>query len=152
MKASIDLFSEGNIRLPYKGITSRIIHSYLKKICDSLNLKNTVITIIVCDNIYIHKINKNFRKKNKPTDVISFSYRENPFPDTKQKMEQLGDIYISLEKALENSIAYEASPADELKRLLIHGVLHLIGYDHEKSWKDAKIMTAKEAEIANAIS
>jgi probable rRNA maturation factor len=151
MKISINHFVEGKIKLPYKGVTSKTILSYLRKICSFLELKNIAITIIICDNTYIHKINKDFRKKNKPTDVISFSYRENPFPDTNQKMEQLGDIYISIEKALENSIEYKASLNDELKRLLIHGVLHLIGYDHEKSRKDAKIMAAKELKITNSV-
>ncbi len=152
MKISIDLFTEGNILLPYEGITTKNLKSYLRRICNHLKLKNVVITIIICDNKFIHKINKEFRKKNRPTDVIAFSYRENPFPDTGQKTELLGEIYISLEKASENSCIYGVSLMDEIKRLLVHGVLHLIGYDHERSGRDAKIMAVKETEILNIIS
>jgi probable rRNA maturation factor len=149
---SIDLFTEGNLPLPYNSITAGFLKLYIKKICSFLKLKNIIITLIICDNEYIHNINKKYRKKNRPTDVISFPYRESPFPDIKQKTELLGDIYLSLEKALENSGIYKVSLKDETKRLLVHGVLHLIGYDHEKSKREAKIMTMKEAEILDCIS
>lgn len=147
MKMIIDFFTEGNISLPYKGITTRKLSIYLKKICKTLKLKNISIAIIICDNDYIKKINKKYRKKNKSTDVIAFSYRENPFPAVKLDSEPLGDLYISLEKAAENAMTYNVGLIEEVKRLLVHGVLHLIGYDHEKSGKDEKIMQKKEEEI-----
>ncbi|MFH0974417.1 MAG: rRNA maturation RNase YbeY [Spirochaetota bacterium] len=143
----IDIFTEGNISLPYLDITEKRIKKTVAAICKKLKLKSAVITIILCDNKYIKKINKDYRKKNEPTDVISFSYREIPFPAVKSGLEELGDIYISLEKASENAEKYEAAFADEITRLLIHGVLHLLGYDHERSDEDEKIMRAKEEEI-----
>jgi probable rRNA maturation factor len=154
----IDLFTEGKISLPcrscseHKDISLQKIKSYANKIGSFLKLKNINLTIVICDNNYILKINKVYRKKNKPTDVIAFAYRENPFPDIKGGPETLGDIYISLEKASENAKAYETSLSEELRRLLAHGILHLIGYDHERSKKDKKIMEEKEEEIFNYVS
>jgi probable rRNA maturation factor len=156
----IDLFTEGNISLPYEGISLKKIKSFTKKICLYLKLKDISITIVICDNIYIQKINKDYRKKNKPTDVISFAYRENPFPDITSVgannysplQEILGDLYISLEKALENAKNYGVSFPEEIRRLIAHGILHLIGYDHERSRKDKKIMQEKEEEIFNYFS
>ena len=147
----IDLFTEGNISLPYEGISLTKIKSFAKKISLYLKLKNITLTIVICDNSYIRKINKDYRKKNKPTDIISFAYRENPFPDIKSGMEALGDLYISLEKASENAKAYGATLPEEVRRLIAHGILHLIGYDHERSREDKKIMQDKEEKILHLI-
>ena len=145
----IDLYTEGNVSFPYKNIPGKFFISNTKKICGILKLKNTSLTLIICDNSYIEQINKEYRKKNKPTDVISFSYREIPFPQIDLKYEPLGDIYISIEKAVENAVSYETILEDEIIRLLIHGILHLIGYDHEKSTEEKKTMTEKEEYIKN---
>lgn len=146
----IDLFTEGNVHLPVEGITLKKIKSVAEKTCSHLKLKDIILTIIICDNDYIQKINKDYRKKNKPTDVISFACRENPFPDITQVPELLGDIYISIEKASENAKAYGSILPEEMRRLVAHGILHLIGYDHEKSRKDKRIMEEKEEELFRA--
>jgi probable rRNA maturation factor len=83
--------------------------------------------------------------------VISFAYRDDLFPGINGEIEELGDIYISLEKASEQSLDYEVSLKDELKRLLVHGILHLIGYDHEISDKEDKRMRDMEDKIFNEI-
>jgi probable rRNA maturation factor len=151
----IELFIEGNISLPsdrYKNISLKKIKSYANKICSFLNLKKIIITIVICDNKYIRKINRIYRKKDKSTDVIAFAYRENPVPNIKCGLEMLGDIYISLDKAAENAKAYGASFTEEIRRLIAHGILHLIGYDHERSKKDKRIMETKEKKIFNYVS
>jgi probable rRNA maturation factor len=155
----IELFTEGKIFLPYEGVNLQNIKLFANKICTFLKLKNIILTIVICDNNYIKKINKDYRKKNKPTDVISFAYRENPFHiksvganNYSPLQETLGDIYISLEKALENANAYGATFPEEMRRLIAHGILHLIGYDHERSRKDKKIMQDKEEEIFNYLA
>ena len=102
------------------------------------------------DNNYIQTLNNDYRKKDKPTDVISFAYRENAFPGLPDTHENLGDVYISLEKAKEQAAEYKVSMREEVKRLLIHGILHLVGYDHEKGRKEAEEMRAKEDELFTA--
>jgi len=147
----IEIFTEGDISLPFKDLSEDFVCKASLDTLKHLELENVSISLILSDNEYIHTINKEYRKKDNPTDVISFAYREDPFPEIETEIEELGDIYLSLEKALEQSIEYEVTLEDEVKRLLIHGILHLIGFDHEKSDEDEKTMRDKEEEILNAI-
>ena len=142
----IEVFTE-NIQLPWKNINKKFIRDTGTSALTSLKLKDVNLTIILTDNSYIHSINRDYRKKDRPTDVISFSNRDNPFPEIEGHAEDLGDIYISLEKAEEQASEFEVSLTDEVKRLVIHGLLHLLGYDHEKSEKAAKEMQLIEDEL-----
>ncbi len=151
----IDIFCEGDIVLPFKEITQKKIKKDLTNICKYLELDDEYITLILTDNNFIHDINNRFRKKDCPTDVISFVYSEDnetPFPDESDEKEPLGDIYLSLEKAYTQSREYKVIFHDEIRRLIVHGVLHLIGYDHELSNNEVKRMRKKEEEVLSAIS
>ncbi|MEI7542514.1 MAG: rRNA maturation RNase YbeY [bacterium] len=79
------------------------------------------INLMFTDNVYIKKINLEYRQLNKATDVISFEEANG------------GDIVISVEKAEEQAREYGVSLKEELQRLLIHGLLHILGYDHIKA-------------------
>ena len=147
----IKIYSEGNITLPFEDIKKKDIKIYLFKICKHLLINKASINLIVTDNEYIQKINKDYRNKDKPTDVISFVYIDPPFPDINSKNKFLGDIFISLEKASSQAKDYEVTLKDEIKRLLVHGVLHLIGYDHERSKEDEYEMRNKEEEVLGSI-
>jgi probable rRNA maturation factor len=148
---AINLYTEG-IRFPFHGITKKKIMLLADRACRALDLAGVSISLILTDNEYIRQINKKYRKKNRPTDVISFAYRENPFPEVDAGLEELGDIYLSMERALGQAEEYNVSLENELKRLLVHGFLHLVGYDHERSKKDEKVMRQMEEEILNKIS
>ncbi|PKL35065.1 MAG: rRNA maturation RNase YbeY [Spirochaetae bacterium HGW-Spirochaetae-1] len=147
----IEIFTE-NIELPYGKVTARFLKKILSTSSDILGLDKVAISLIVTDDAYIREINRAYRKKNKPTDVISFAYREDPFPAVNTAMEELGDIYISAERAMEQATEFGVTLKDELTRLIIHGLLHLVGYDHERSKKDEKIMERKEEEMFKAVS
>jgi probable rRNA maturation factor len=146
----IEVFREG-IKLPYKNITKQTIKKIATLTAERLDIQNAFITIIVTDDPYIQNINREFRGLNEPTDVISFSNRENPFPEVDTAEEEIGDIYISLERAERQSIEYRETLLDEIKRLVIHGMLHLMGYDHERSDEDEALMLKKEEEIIGFI-
>jgi len=150
-KVIIDVFTEGQISLPYSGITKKFIKDISEKVLALTDTDNVAISVILTDNMTIHKINNEFRSKNTPTDVISFANRDEPFPLPEDIAEELGDVYISLEKASEQAIEYEVTIKTEVKRLLIHGILHLLGYDHEKSNDEEKKMQALEEKINNLI-
>ena len=120
------------------------IYSYLiKKTFDVLNLSfEPVISVSFIDNEEIHQINKEYRQIDRPTDVISFAFLDNE--DRKKEYDSglpvvLGDIYISLEKAEEQANEYGHSIKRELCFLFVHGLLHLLGYDHMKK-EDEDIM------------
>jgi len=148
---NIGIFTEGHISLPYNKTGKKFFTVTTEKIFSIIDIDNISVNIILTDNEFIQSINKDYRKKNSPTDVISFAYRDNLFPSLNVEIEELGDIYISLEKASEQSLDYGVSLKDELKRLLIHGILHLLGYDHEISAEEEKKMSDLEDKIFNEI-
>ena len=147
----IELFTEGAVVLPFDDITGDWILDRAEEIVKILQLSAVTLTLILTDNEYIRTVNNNYRKKDKPTDVISFAYRENPFPGLPDALENLGDVYISLEKAKEQAAEYSVTLKEEVKRLLIHGILHLLGYDHEKGNKQAEEMRLKEDKLFASI-
>lgn len=106
-----------------------ILNSFIEFSCNKLNLKNVMFNVIIIDNESIHKINKEYRNIDRPTDVISFALE-----DDKQinipEIRVLGDIYISYDKVIEQAKEYGHSEKRELCFLGIHGLLHLLGYDH----------------------
>ena len=102
------------------------------------NIDNAIFNIIIVDEEKIQEINKTYRGKDSVTDVISFALEDDDtFAPTDFRV--LGDIYICLKRAKEQSIEYGHSFLRELSFLTIHGLLHLLGYDHMKK-DDEKVM------------
>lgn len=90
-------------------------------------------------------LNSAYRGKAATTDVLSFSLREGAFANIQPEM--LGDIVISLPVAERQARAAGHSTTHELERLLVHGLLHLLGYDHERSPQEARRMERKERQL-----
>ena len=98
-------------------------------------------------NREIRKLNAQYRKKDDATDVLSF-----PAGETLSKRAALlGDVVISVEKAREQARSRGRPLKEELSTLLIHGVVHLLGYDHERSERDARIMERFESRLFRAL-
>ena len=131
----------------YEEIYGNLLKKTLKHL--SLNFE-PFISVTIVDNAYIHEINKTYRHIDRPTDVISFAFLDdNPKRDElfhSGQMVVLGEIYISFEKAQEQAISYGHSLDRELKFLFVHGLLHLLGYDHMKK-EDEEIMFRLQDEI-----
>ena len=108
------------------------------------------LSVTLVDNNFIHDINRDYRHIDRPTDVISFAfldgdeYKDKIFQS--KKMVVLGEIYISFDKAREQATSYGHSLDRELKFLFVHGLLHLLGYDHMTE-EDEKVMFALQEEI-----
>lgn len=96
------------------------------------------ISLLITDDETIHNLNKEYRQKDKPTDVLSF-----PMDDEVL----LGDIVISIDTAKKQAEEREINIDREAAFLFIHGLLHLLGYDHETSAEDEKEMFALQEEI-----
>jgi probable rRNA maturation factor len=93
----------------------------------------------------IHELNRNYRGKDRPTDVLAFAMREGAaVPD---HANLLGDVVISLDTAARQARQRRRTLAEEIRILLVHGVLHLLGYDHEKSAGEARRMQAMERRL-----
>lgn len=97
--------------------------------------KDVVVGVTFVDDKTIRDLNKRYRKKDRPTDVLSFE----------------SDVVISVETAIRQAKYYKHNLLKELKILLVHGMLHIFGYDHVKK-KDFEIMRKKEKEIYEAVS
>jgi len=103
----------------------------------------------------IRTLNRDYRKKDQPTDVLSFSQIEelgssspDPLAIQNKAGMPLGDVVISIDTALAQSQRYGVSPRDRLRTLLVHGFLHLLGYDHERSPARARKMFTRERQLA----
>ena len=93
--------------------------------------ENSELSITLTDDEHIHELNKNFRGVDKPTDVLSFAFRESDEPQIlNQEVEILGDIIISLERAKIQAENFGHPYLREVIFLTVHGLLHLLGYDH----------------------
>lgn len=119
----------------------------LKKVIDIAlkeeKVKNAYFNIIFINNEEIHKINKQYRNIDKETDVISFALEDDStYPALDFRM--LGDIYISVDRIKSQALDYGHSELRETCFLAVHGLLHLLGYDHTKSLEDEKIMFEKQ--------
>ncbi len=106
-----------------------------KKMLKSENKGIQNLSIAFVSALEMQKLNKKYRKKNKPTDVLAF--------------EQINEVVICPKVVKGNAEKFGISFKKELARILTHGILHLHGYEHEKSAKAAKIMQAKEENYLN---
>lgn len=125
----------------------KIVKKIVKTICKVEKVKGKhVVSIIIVDNKKIHEINKQYRNIDRPTDVISFAAidGEETLP------EEMGDIFISYEKIIEQAKEYEHSILREFAFLVTHGMYHLLGYDHMNQ-EDEKIMFAKQEKILDIL-
>jgi len=109
-----------------------------------LELLDAELSIVLCDDATIHPLNRDYRGKDKPTDVLSFAQREGEFAFLEDNL--LGDVIISMEPTRRQADERGHSVETELRVLLVHGILHLLGYDHIED-DEAEIMEAKEREI-----
>ncbi|WP_281636796.1 rRNA maturation RNase YbeY [Flavobacterium marginilacus] len=113
------------------------IATWLSSVIVSENKSEGEINYIFCDDEYLHKINLEYLNHDTLTDIISFDYT--------MGNEISGDIFVSIERVLDNSKDYNTNFEDELKRVLVHGVLHYCGYK-DKSEEDEALMRSKEDE------
>lgn len=121
----------------------------IEKVSELLGIESSIVSIVLVDNEYIHKINKEYRNVDRETDVISFAFMDDE-TNPESGITDLGEIYISLEKAYSQSKEYGHSFKRELCFLLTHGLLHLLGYDHMTE-EDEKEMFGLQEEVLNSL-
>lgn len=120
-----------------------ILEKYLKYVTKKLDIEEAIFNIILVNTEEIHKINKEYRAVDRPTDVISFALEDN---DTFRNPEirMLGDIYLCIPIAYEQASTYGHSKIREVCFLATHGILHLLGYDHMNSEEEKKMFSLQE--------
>ena len=105
------------------------VEAFVQTAMQALKLDGEEISILFCNDEYIRQLNKAYRQIDSATDVLSFENDEE-YEDEEGKWKCLGDIAISLDTLPVNADYFEVDADSELKRLLVHGILHLNGYDH----------------------
>lgn len=122
------------------------IRRVMKKILNYVDRKDNEISLLFVDNEEIRNINKRYLNRNYPTNVLSFSLSNGKYGNINPRV--LGDIVISVEKALEDAGKADIELNDAIDFLMIHGVLHLVDYNHEDA-SEAEIlkMNNKEKEL-----
>ena len=108
--------------------TGRVRRS-LKRMLKELGCKESEVSLLLVDDDQIREINKNYLQRDRPTNVISFAMTEGAFGEVHPEI--LGDIILSVETAARDAMACDIDFMDEVEFLLIHGLLHLLGYNHE---------------------
>ena len=127
----------------------RIAHEEIKKkaktILTALECHDGELSILIVNDPEIAKLNKTYLGRSGPTNVIAFSMQEGPFGQINPNL--LGDVVISLDTAAREAQDAGISVESRLDQLLIHGVLHLFGFDHEQTSEQAKAMRMKEEQL-----
>ncbi len=116
-----------------RGVESKLLSKIAHRALEVLGLNRAELSIVLVSDAQIRRLNKLYRNKDKPTDVLSFSIGEKV-----NGWLILGDIVISVDTAKRQAQELGYSLEEELKRLLVHGLVHLLGYDHELGGEEEK--------------
>jgi probable rRNA maturation factor len=124
-----------------RGIDRRALARKATIVLEALGLASEELSLFLVGDGEIRELNRAYRGKDRPTDVLSFSLREGRFGEITPA---LGDVVISLDTAARQAEERGLGLGEEVDRLLVHGILHLAGYDHEISPREERRMTRKE--------
>ncbi len=121
------------VKKKVKGVESKLLSKIAHRALEVLGLSKVELSIALVSDAQIKRLNKLYRNKDKPTDVLSF-----PIGEKVEDWLILGDIVISVDTAKRQAQELGHSLEEELKRLLVHGLVHLLGYDHELGGEEEK--------------
>ena len=142
--------SQNCIDISFKNIESPEwigkIKFFCEKLLKHLGKENWEVSLLFCDDSFISELNEKYRAKSGPTDVLAFPQTSDNiefFRNTQSEKIYAGDIVISLPTLLKNAYNLNVHKEEELKRLIIHGILHLAGMDHKKDGCELLILQEK---------
>ena len=114
--------------------------SFVQSVLKILGKDNWEVSLLLCNNKYIRSLNTEYRNIDEPTDVLSFPLGE----QVSGGYYLAGDLVVSLDALKENALFFNVSEDEELRRLLVHGILHLSGYDHATNGNDEPMLIKQE--------
>ena len=117
------------------------------RILQSIGEREALLSLEIVGDVRMRRLNRTFRHRDKTTDVLAFATREGPGPPSSL----LGDVVISLPQAIRQARRHQRGIDHEVVVLLIHGMLHLCGYDHERSETEARRMARRERAVLRGI-
>lgn len=122
------------------------LDKFVLNLVKDFGIENAVFAIIIVDDREIRDLNKNYRNIDAATDVISFALEDDTTSIIDTRV--LGDIYISIDRAKAQALEYEHSLKRELSFLALHGLLHLLGFDHETAEDEEKMFALQKEVLA----
>jgi len=136
------------VRLSWQGagkpaLSAAQVRTKAARMLRALRLPDAELSVLLCDDATIHALNRDYRRKDKPTDVLAFAMREGEGAEHAHDAHGLlGDVIISLETAARQASEHARSLDAEVTMLLAHGLLHLLGLDHRNRTEE-RLMTAR---------
>jgi probable rRNA maturation factor len=143
---NVDVSTRGSV----KGIAAKTVKLKGERALELLKDNPCNVAVVLCDDKFIHTLNRDFRHKDRPTDVLSFPYGDDIDITEMENEQMLGDIIISIETAKKQAAEKKHTLRKEVTILLVHGILHLLGYTHEEDHDEAE-MESKAREILDKI-
>lgn len=138
----LEIFNQTDQDIKELDVVKEVLEYAIKK----EQLGDVLFNVIIVDNDFIHELNRDYRHIDRETDVITFALEDEKDMVTPVDTRVLGDIYISIDKALAQAEEYGHSLKRELCFLAVHGFYHLLGYDHMNE-EEEKVMFAKQEEV-----
>jgi probable rRNA maturation factor len=114
------------------------------EIFDILSIDNWELSIVICNDLFIKNLNKEYRGIDEPTDVLSFPQIDNTLPVLNNEILYAGDIVISIDTLEKNAEKFCVEINEEFRRIILHGILHIDGYTHSDNNPDQKMLVFQE--------
>ena len=130
MKNKITVLNEETFSSGYSQKKLESVEIFIQDVLNHLNFENWEMNVVFCDDKFMQEMNLQYRNIGAPTDVLSFEQGDYYIDDDENEIFSAGDILISDETLSKNAKEFNIAKNDELKRLLVHGILHLSGEDH----------------------
>lgn len=130
MKNKITVLNEETFSFGYSQEKLDSVEVFIQEVLNHLGFENWEMNVLFCDDKFMQEMNLQYRNIDAPTDVLSFEQGEYYTDDEENEIFSAGDILISDETLTKNAKEFNIEKNDELKRLLVHGILHLSGEDH----------------------
>lgn len=147
---------------PFKGVSTAVVRRRASKMLAHLALQGVELSVALVNDEAIHELNRSYRRKDKPTDVLAFPMLDQNGANSRRRGRRgpvdpsvwrglLGDVIVSIETAARQAAERERPLLDEITMLLGHGLLHLLGYDHKTDAEEREMTDlTRELEVAAA--
>ncbi|MFO7848453.1 MAG: rRNA maturation RNase YbeY [Spirochaetia bacterium] len=137
-----------DVETPFR---SDYMEHFIRRVLDDLDIKSGEVSVTLCGDPFIEDLNRSYREKFEPTDVLSFSQNEG-YDMAQEAPPIFGDIVISVETVQRQAANFGVSSEEELKRVAVHGILHLVGMDHGSNNEEEEKMLKKQEEMLKLYS
>jgi probable rRNA maturation factor len=141
---------EGRSRAARSG--RRLVQRYATRMLRALDLEAHELSILLCDDVVMRRLNRAYRNLDKPTDVLAFAMREGPGTFVSVRADLLGDVAISWPTATRQARDHHWPPEREVCMLLAHGLLHVLGFDHATRAEDRRMRARTDLLMMAALS